>query len=386
MRRSRDRREIREILVVSAPDPTDVGAISELTFDQFALFSRFWRCALGFWRGPDCWRVWLLAGGLVGVVLLQLAVQYALNFWNRDFFDALGRRDGSALSSEALVFLPLAGSSIILAVVGVWGRMKLQRDWRAWLSRYLIDYWTAEGHPRRLRFMMGEHHNPEYRIAEDARGATEPPVDLAFGFITSLVTGATFIGVLWTVGGSLAITVSGHNLAIPGYLVVAAIVYSGILTTAMMFIGRRLTPVIGGKNQAEAEFRSTAARLRERGDAPASHNGPNTTRVDVQAALDHVIVWWRDLSGQLMRITLVTQGNLLFSPVVGLIIAAPKYLSGAMSLGEITQSAAAFVIVQAAFNWLGDNYQRLADWTSSINRVSALLLSLDRVESIDPSS
>ncbi len=386
MRRSRDRREIREILVVSPPNPADISASNEPTFDQLVLFSRFSRCASGFWRGAESWRVWLLAGGLVGIVFLQLAVQYALNFWNRDFFDALGRRDGAALASEALAFLPLAGSSIVLSVVGVWGRMKLQRDWRAWLSGYLIDYWTAEGHPRRLRFMMGEHHNPEYRIAEDARGATEPPVDLAFGLITSIVTGVTFIGVLWTVGGSLTIALSGHKLAIPGYLVVAAILYSGILTTAMMFIGRRLTPVIGEKNQAEAEFRSIAARLRERGDPLASQNGPNTNRIDIQVALDHVISRWRDLSAQLMRITSVTQGNLLLSPVVGLIIATPKYLSGAMSLGEITQSAAAFVIVQAAFNWLGDNYQRLADWTSSINRVSALLLSLDRVESIDPSS
>jgi len=32
-----------------------------------------------------------------------------------------------------------------------------------------------------------------------------------------------------------------------------------------------------------------------------------------------------------------------------------------MSLGELTQAAAAFVTVQGAFNWLVDNFQRLAD-------------------------
>jgi putative ATP-binding cassette transporter len=384
MRRSRERRELRADALGSAID-TGRNTITELDFDQFTLFSRFWRCALGFWQDRDCWHAWLIVGCLACIVLLQLCVQYALNFWNRDFFDALGRRDGTALLREGLTFLPLAGSSVLLAVAGVWGRMKVQRDWRAWLSRYLINYWTAEGHPRRLRFMMGEHHNPEYRIAEDARGATEPPVDLVFGLATSLLTGLTFIGVLWTVGGSLAITVFDHELIIHGYLVVAAIFYSGLVTASMMFIGRRLTAVIGGKNQAEAEFRSIASRLRQRGDAPTSQNGPNTNRNQVLTALDQVIDRWRDLGGQLMRITLVTQSNFLLSPVVGLIIATPKYLNGAMSLGEITQSAAAFVMVQAAFNWLGDNYQRLADWTSSINRVSALLLSLDRVEKIDPS-
>ena len=50
-----------------------------------------------------------------------------------------------------------------------------------------------------------------------------------------------------------------------------------------------------------------------------------------------------------------------------------------MSLGEVTQAAAAFVTVQAAFNWLVDNYPRLADWTSSANRVGSLIASLNRL-------
>ena len=61
-------------------------------------------------------------------------------------------------------------------------------------------------------------------------------------------------------------------------------------------------------------------------------------------------------------------------------LCAPKYLSGAMSLGELTQAAAAFVVVQGAFNWFVDNYQRLADWRSSAHRVATLLLALDELE------
>jgi ABC-type uncharacterized transport system fused permease/ATPase subunit len=77
---------------------------------------------------------------------------------------------------------------------------------------------------------------------------------------------------------------------------------------------------------------------------------------------------------------LVSHGNFLFAPVVAWILCAPKYLSGAMSLGELTQSAAAFVVVQGAFNWVVDNYQRLADWRSSAHRVATLLLALDELE------
>ena len=50
-----------------------------------------------------------------------------------------------------------------------------------------------------------------------------------------------------------------------------------------------------------------------------------------------------------------------------------------MSLGEMIQAAAAFVIVQGAFNWLVDNYARVADWLSSVHRVVLLLDWLDGV-------
>jgi putative ATP-binding cassette transporter len=44
------------------------------------------------------------------------------------------------------------------------------------------------------------------------------------------------------------------------------------------------------------------------------------------------------------------------------------------------QAASAFTIVQGAFNWLVDNYPRLADWTASARRVSSFMVSLDALE------
>ena len=72
--------------------------------------------------------------------------------------------------------------------------------------------------------------------------------------------------------------------------------------------------------------------------------------------------------------------KLLFAPVVAWFLCAPKYSHGAMSLRDCAQCTSAFVVVQGAFNWLVDNYQRLADWRSSAYRVGTLLLALDELE------
>ncbi len=84
-----------------------------------------------------------------------------------------------------------------------------------------------------------------------------------------------------------------------------------------------------------------------------------------------------------MKTTAVSQTSSFIAPVLPIILCAPKYLDGSMSLGEIMQAASAFTIVQAAFNWIVDNYPRLADWTASAIRVASLIASLDSLEAAE---
>jgi putative ATP-binding cassette transporter len=81
-----------------------------------------------------------------------------------------------------------------------------------------------------------------------------------------------------------------------------------------------------------------------------------------------------------MRTTLVSQGSSLIAPVVPLLLCAPKFLDGSMTLGQVMQVASAFTIVQSAFGWLVDNYPRLADWNACARRIASLMMSLDGLE------
>lgn len=342
------------------------------------LLSRFWQTARGFWSGASAPWAWLLTVLLIATVLLQLLTQYSLNFWNRDFFNAVERKDGADLLRQTLRFLPLAGASLALAVFSVWGRMTLQRKWREWLSNRLYDYWLERDHYVRLRFMPGEHQAPEYRIAEDARVATDLPVDLVLGLFSSLLTGIIFIGILWKVGGNLAI--DGFGTEIPGYLVIAVIVYSILVAGAMMLIGRRLTHVLEDNKRTEAELRAIGTHIRESGEGKTLPDDTKNGFHAIGAALGAVIAVWLEYCWQLMRLTVVTHSNSLLAPVVGLLLCMPKYVAGTMLLGEVVQAAAAFVVVQGACNWFTDNYMRLAEWAASANRVASLLLALDQID------
>lgn len=335
---------------------------------------RFWRTSFGFWSGERAWIPWTLIGLLIVCVVSQLVVQFRLNLWNRDFFNALERRDGKDILQQTYLLPALAASSVVLAATAVWGRMTFQRCWREWLTSTLLGLYLSNENYRRLDAGPGEPQFAEYRIAEDARIATDAPIDLLVGLLSSILTAATFVVVLWTVGGSLAFTAFGATLELPGYLVFASIGYAIITTGAMMLVGRNMAHVIERKNQAESELKFAVARLRTsapQAAADASQSAP------AGFALAEVIRHWRRLCGQHVRTTLVSHANTLLAPLVGLILCVPQYLDQAMSLGEVTQAAAAFAAVQGAFNWLVDNYPRLAEWASSASRVGILLFGLD---------
>ncbi len=337
---------------------------------------RFWEAALGFWRGPGWLLAWALTIGLVCVVLAQVAIQYQITVWNREFFDALERRDAGTALEQCLLLLVLVAGAVLVAVIGVGGRFLTHVRWRRYLSQGLLDHWFWNGRYYRLNLISGDHDNPELRIADDARVATDAPVDFAVGLLSAAVGAVTFITVLWQVGGGIAI--AGFEL--PGYLVIAAVLYSTMTTLAMLVVGRRFVAVAEGKNAAEADFRYFAVRLRENGESIALLGGEPEEREALGRRLDRIRDVWLALAGQYMRTTTISQSNTLLAPTVPLLLCAPKYLTGDLSLGDVMQAATAFVAVQAAFNWLVDNYPRLADWKASALRVGSLLRSLDRLE------
>ena len=337
---------------------------------------RFWRSASGFWLGAGSWIPWSLIGLLAICVVSQLLVQYRLNLWNLDFFNALEERDAGGIRQQAFLLPFLAAASIALAAAAVWGRMTFQRRWRRWLTDYLLGLWLDNDRYRRIDAGAAEPQLAEYRIAEDARIATDAPIDLLVGLLASLLTAGTFVAVLWTVGGSLELAPFGVTLELPGYLVFASIAYAMITTAAMILMGRNMAHVIERKNQAESELKFAVARLRQ-STTESAEAATARQSAPIGFALSEVIRQWRRLCGQHVRTTLVSHGNTLLAPLIGLILCVPKYIYGSMSLGEVTQAAAAFAAVQGAFNWLVDNSPRLAEWASSASRVGHLLFALD---------
>ena len=364
---------------VVEPDPTLSPEEAEQARRDY-LLTRFWISAKGFWTADKRKVAWTLTVGLMVLIVLQLAFQYGINVWNRSIFDAIQNKDSAAVFRLAAVFFPLAIGSVVFGVLQVYARMATQRRWRAWLTNSVVTRWLDNGRYYQLNLVSGDHKNPEFRIAEDLRVATDAPVDFVVGVVSAFLSATTFIVVLWTIGGALTVTLGGTTLTIPGFLVVAAVVYAVVASGSMVMIGRNFVAVSEGKNQAEAEYRYVLTRVRENGESIALLGGEEEERAGIDKSFGEVLRQWALLCGQHMRTTIVSQGSSLIAPVIPVLLCAPKFLDGSMTLGQVMQAASAFTIVQSAFGWLVDNYPRLAEWTAGARRIASLMMSLDGLE------
>ncbi len=327
--------------------------------------------ALRYWREDHAKQAWLLTGSILALVLLMLATQLGINSWNRYFFDALDVRDGHRILLGVGLIGALAFATALISVLTVHVRMRLQVRWRQWLTRRLVGDWFAERRFYQLT-VIGDDINPEYRIGEDTRLATEPVVDFAMGLLTALLSAIAFLGILWSVGGGIHLSLSGHEFDVPGYMVWVAILYSFIASALMVRIGRPLIACVDSKNAGEAQFRYELTRVRESAENIALIGGDEDEKARLDDTFTDLVARWIDVIRQQANMTWVLNANTVLAPVAPLLMGAPKYLSGDMSLGELMQVAAAFLQVQTAFNWLVDNAIRLAEWNASSQRVGVL--------------
>ncbi len=350
------------------PDDAAAGLPADKRPRAAGSAQQYWKLAGGYWSGPTRRQAWLLTVATIALVIANIAVQYGVNRWNRFFFNALEQKQSNIVLSAIGLFAILAVASSAISVAQLIARMKLQVYWRRWLSERLAVRWLGDQRFYRLSIAAPDMDAPEFRIAEDARVATEPVVDFGSGIMNAVLTAIVFFGVLWTVGGSA--DVFGVN--VPGFMVFAAILYSGIMSGSMVLFGRPLINRIEDKNAAEARLRTEMGRVRENAESIALIGGEADETRGLRLTLDTLVAAWNRQIAQLARMTWLMGSNWAVAPVFPLLLEAPNYLAGTMTLGDLMQTAAAFVQVQVALNWLFDNYPRIAEWLASAGRVTGL--------------
>jgi len=315
--------------------------------------------------------LFLLGGALMAVIGLTAYGQIRLNNWNQPFYDALSHRYLDLFVHELCVFAIITAALLGLNVGQRWLNETLKLKLREGLAEDLIHNWMQPLRAFRLANAGPIGVNPDQRMHEDARHLTELSADLGTGLLQAAVLLTTFIGVLWRISSNFVFHLGGHNYAIPGYMVWAAIVYAGSASLLSLWVGKSLVSRNADRYAREADVRFALVRVNEHIDAISLAKGEADEERRILINIEAVLAATRRLVLGLTNLTWVTAGYGWFTLVAPILAAAPLYFAGDLSFGGLMLAAGAFTQVQSSMRWFIDNFSVIADWRATLLRVAS---------------
>ncbi|MFD1623299.1 ABC transporter ATP-binding protein/permease [Azospirillum griseum] len=334
-----------------------------------AFLADVWRLTRPYWSSEERWAARGLLAAIVALNLGTVAIEVWLTKVNSAIFNALEEKDQGAFVDALLMFGGLALVFIAVAVYRLYLNQMLQIRWRRWLTERYLGDWLNNQTYYRLNFVTASGgpgtDNPDQRIAEDLRGFVQLTLSLSLGFLSNIVSLLSFLAILWSLSGDVGL----FGITIPGYMVWVALVYAVLGTWITHKIGKPLARLNFDQQKYEADFRFALVRLRENAESIAFQRGEPQESRRFADRFGHVVSnWWAIMRTQ-KKLVWFTAGYGQVAVIFPLLVAAPRYFSGAIPLGALMQTSQAFGQVQGALSWFIDAYTNLADWHATTSRL-----------------
>lgn len=344
------------------PTNAEYSAVNDTVPGHF--WTRVRQLVTPYWRSEEKTRAWVLLIAVIALSLFNVGISVWFNSWYRDFYNALQNKDLGAFTHLMLYFCLIAAVGILAAVYRLYLTQMLTIGWRRWLTEVHFARWL--GHKNYYQLEQGGYtDNPDQRLSEDLNSFTSDTLSLGLGLISTLVSLVSFSIILWSVSGSLEL----WGITVPGYMFWCALVYAGIGSGLTHLIGRRLIGLSNQQQRFEADLRFAMIRVRENAESIALYNGEPNEQQRLSARFAKV--WsnfWQIMQVQ-KRLKFFTTGYAQIAIIFPFVVAAPRYFSGQIQLGELMQINSAFGNVQENFSWFIDAYVTLAGWRATCDRL-----------------
>ncbi|CAM4069722.1 ABC transporter ATP-binding protein/permease [Comamonas aquatilis] len=346
--------------------------------DRLSAFRQAFALTRPYFQSEEKWKAWGLLSAIVALNLAAVFMLVQINEWNRVFYDALQNKQADVFWQQLWRFLWLALIYIVIAVYKFYLTQLLQLNWRRWLTDHMLQRWLSAKAFYRMELSRyggdGAPDNPDQRIQEDLNLFTTYTVSLSMGLLNAAVTFVSFVGILWGLSAVMDVRLpallGGGQWHISGFMVWMAVLYCLAGSALTFWIGKPQVWLNNRQQQLEANFRHHMIRVRENAEAIALDGGE---RVEGE----QIGLRFRDALGNYLNLVKKQKNLIWFTNFFGqaavvfpFIIAAPRFFSGAIQLGQLMQISSAFGQVQDSLSWIVNNYADIAAWRATTERLA----------------
>jgi putative ATP-binding cassette transporter len=340
-----------------------------------------WDLAWPYWKSEEKWSAIGLLAAVVALNLITVGLNVRFNTWYNDFYNTLQEYDWAQFWRQLGIFGVLAVLFIVVAVYSLYLRQILHIRWRRWLTDRFLRNWLGNQSYYRLQLnQLTTPDNPDQRISDDLDRFATITLALSLGLLSSFVTLVSFLSILWTLSGALAIPLGGGAaIHIPGYMVFAALIYAVGGTLLTRWIGRPLIQLNFDQQRYEADFRFSMVRLRENAENVAFYGGEAREFDTFEVRFARIIANWWGIIKRRKKLTWFTTGYTQLAIIFPLMVAAPRYFAKAIQLGGLMQIVSAFGQVQEALSFIISSYTEIAEYQSVVRRLSGFQERLNEI-------
>ncbi|HJQ55484.1 MAG TPA: ABC transporter ATP-binding protein/permease [Vineibacter sp.] len=331
-------------------------------------FRQAWILATPYFRSEERWQARTLLAIVIGINLFIVYIEVQFNFWYARFYNALERKSWDDFTVELWTFGGLAALFIVASIALFYVDQWLQIRWRRWLTTRFVESWLRD-HAYYGIELARSVDNPDQRIADDVRIFIGLGMSLMTGMLSAITTLFSFLFLLWTMSGPLSFTVAGVDVAIPGYLVWVALLYSIAGTWLAHIIGRPLVDIGFQRQRLEADFRFHLVRLRENAEPIAMFRGEASESPALKARFANVVdITWAYVRAR-TRLYLFSVSYGQAAVIFPYVVAAPRFFSGALQLGQFIQIGEQFRKVQQSLSYVVTAYSDIAELAAVVSRL-----------------
>src|ERR1700683_5290602 len=189
------------------------GNLSRATSDRFdrQFWKRLWRLARPYWNSPRRGWALLFLGALIALSLGAIGMQAVFSYVSRDIMNSLQKKDAAHFYHLMVLFAVWVVLFVPIAAYYPYLTGLLRIDWRDWMTELFVRRMLNRN---ALYYIMRDHSvdNPDQRISEDIDSFTNNSLNFSMTVLQSVVTAATFFGILWLISRWLAVCLLGYAL------------------------------------------------------------------------------------------------------------------------------------------------------------------------------
>lgn len=308
--------------------------------------------------------------------------QVILNRWYQPFYDAIERRDIPAFLDQLMMFAVIASGLLLLNIGQTWLNQRMRLKLREGLTLDLIGEWMQPRRAFRIANAGDIGVNPDQRMQQDAGHLADLSTDLGFGLLQSSVLLASFVGVLWSLSADFVFHVGGRSFEIPGYMVWAALIYTGTASCLSWLVGRPLIGLNSERYAREADLRFSMMRVNENIDAITLAGGETGEKRRIELDLATLLDSIRGIFRAQINLAWVTSGYGWVTVVAPILVASPVYFAGDLTFGGLMMAVGAFNQVHTSLRWFIDNIGAIADWRATLLRVAVFRMALVETDAL----